>query len=475
MSNTPHHKNESAIFLKGVGWNSFGLLFRFFRFAYMVLFARMLKAETFGQYVLFFSIIEAISKIATMGLEYGTIKYVHAESARDSKEDNYDALPLIAVLAFLLTLLSTALTLWVSQLLFDQSEVLDEFRQFCYLIPPLSMLNFFSIVSRATLDMRYENIFRNCIETGGILAFGYFFLLFEPNLLALVKAHILASFVATILYISTFFKLTKGFTLNLRYRELFHQSYGMGLVAFANYTRTKADYFLLGKFLSFSQLAVYSMAVLVISLIGKINSAVAPIAGPLLHKIFMENDHEKLQKNLHQMLNFSLDAIFIGGIVLFFFNQDILILYGKSFVLNQHIFVGLLVAQMVLIFFGVPEQYLLFTKHQNVLFSLSAALIVVMAAAFSVLVPMYELKGAIASILVIYLLYGSLLMIELKKRLNLDIFSKKIRNKLMLFSLVFIATALSKEWLGIHRIVACASGVLFYAWWISKTSIKKRL
>lgn len=466
MSDQAPHKKESAIFLKGIGWNTAGIVFRFLRFAYHILFARMLGASSFGQYILFYSIIEAISKISTLGLEYGTIKFLQNQKARNTQVNMYHAVLVISLVAFALTLVVAAFSFGVFYGLFHQSPRMSGLVLYAMLVVPLGMLNFLSIVSRATLDMRYENILRNFVETGGILVFGYFFLRMDSSVFSLLKAHISASALAIILYVLLFSRLAQRSNLIVSWGNLFRESYVMGLVAFVNFTRAKVDYFLLGKFLTFSQLAVYSMAVQIISLIAKINSVMAPIAGPLIHTIFIENNQNKLQNNLRHMLQYSIRAIFIGGLILVFFYQDILILYGKSFVLDRNVFSVLLVAQMVFIFFGIPEQYLLFTKHQKTLLRLSTGLILMLAVSFTVVVPIYELMGAVWCILGSYALYGLAIVWQLRKKLQLHLFDDATMKNLLFFVSVFVLTILVSRWLDLNRFIAVPLSLAVYGVWI---------
>jgi|GEM_PF-4785085 len=458
---------EKNIFLKGIGWNSLGISFRLLRFAYLIVFARLLGIHAFGQYILFFSIVEAASKIATCGLEYGSIKYFQIQYKNQPNFHISTALFKILPLCMLTSIAVMLLVGGLAWVFFHQHLLLEDFLFYSLLIPLLGTLNFLSIVSRATLDMRYENIFRNCIETLGIFVFGYVFLNQAPLIISLFKAHACAACLSITCFLWALAKNYRPSPLKISWRMLFQESYVMGLVAFLSFTRSRVDYFLLGKFLSFSQLAIYSMAIQVIGIMGKLNSIIVPIAGPLVHSIYIKKEPEKLNAMASGLLKLSMIAICMSSAVLFFFYQDILILYGKSFVLDKYIFSLLLIAQMIFIFFGVQEQFLLYTSHQKSLLGISVLTIALMALSFSIAVPSFGLHGAAWSVLIVYALYAAALTYTLNQKLGLGILSKSLLNLLMAFSLSSMIALAASRLFHLNKIFLCMvflSSFSSFAW-----------
>ena len=64
-------QRDDSPLARGVLVNSLGVLLKTSRPLYLVLFARSLGIEDFGIYLLAFAIQEAVSKVATLGLNWG--------------------------------------------------------------------------------------------------------------------------------------------------------------------------------------------------------------------------------------------------------------------------------------------------------------------------------------------------------------------------------------------------------------------
>lgn len=316
--------DERRTLARGVAVNLAGILVKASRAFYLLLFSRVLGVESFGLYVLAFAVQEAVSKVAILGLNWGSMRVVGELKAAGRDHEIRPAVGKIlvftlafsSVTALLLALGAEA----VGEGLFGLPALARPLRLFCLGMPPLCGMFVLTYSYRPSLDMRYELYVRSVIEPVGVLLFGALFLAAGRGLDGAVLAHVIAAaagFAAALFLFARLYPRSPGPAGKVDAWMLFHSSAGMGGMEFLTTLKSRIDLMVLSRFLPLAHVGIYGAVIEIGTMLKKFRSAFDPILMPLSQSLLLKQEKEKLREQLALALGWSLQiGLAVFGVIL---------------------------------------------------------------------------------------------------------------------------------------------------------------
>jgi len=395
--------DERRTFARGVLVNLAGILVKVTRTLYLLLFSHLLGAKIFGLYLLAFAVQETLSKVAILGLNWGSMRTVG--QLKSAGREGEIRSTVLKILAFTLIFSSiTALTLavaadFIATTVFKLPELARPARIFCLGIPPLCGMFVLTYSCRPTLDMRYELYVRSIVEPVAVLLFGGLFLFAGWGLDGAVTAHVLAAIAGFAVAAFFFLRLFPGSDGNGRFPDLaglVHSSAGMGGMEFLSTLKGRLDLMVLSLFLPLTDVGIYGVIIEIGMVLKKFRAAFDPILMPMTQRLALRREREKLQEQLAYALGWSLRiGLGVFGIICLAPAQ-IVSLFGSDFVASG-VATALVVFSLGQLFnmsLGLMEGVLAITGFAYVTLINVVVLILLNLVLLLFLVPKWGMEGA---------------------------------------------------------------------------------
>lgn len=396
-------RNRSTPLARGVMVNAIGILAKASRALYLIVFSRMLGADSFGTYLLAFALQEIAGKIGILGLHWGGKQAVGALIASGHAGAVRRVMRRIVAVAMAGSL-CMALFLYVAAptiaRLMGHPEVASPLRVFTAAIPLVSGMYVLVYALRPRLNMKYEVYVTSVIEPIAVLLAGVALLSWHRSIAMAAWAHVSAALLAFVAAVVAFQRVypraAAGGAGRIELSALAHGSFTMGSMDLLNNLKTRIDFLVLARFLPSEVLGVYGAVAEIASVLRKSRAAFDPIMMPIAQRLHITHDFAGLQRETTRAVGWALQTgLGVLGVMVILPNA-LLGLFGTDFTgpLYAHALIVLAAGQVVYMSLGLSEGILAITGHGYVGLRNALALMAADVILLFVLIPHWGLMGA---------------------------------------------------------------------------------
>jgi O-antigen/teichoic acid export membrane protein len=319
-------------------------------YIFSLLITKLLGVESYGIFTLCFTVLSILVVISKLGLDNASVKSI-SKYITEGKDD-FALLYFrksIAVVTFTAFILSVGLYFcagWLA-LVFDNPQIENALKVTAFIIVPNALLHMQAEKVRGLKKMGWYSFLIN----GSISLFASCIFILLINFYASVSVASLWALglsIATLCIVASFridFKIKAPQWDSISYQNMFAVSIPMLLSGSMFLVMSWTDVLLLGYYLDETQVAVYSIAFKVSTLVAVALYAINSIASPQFSALFSNDDHIHLRKLAIQItqLNFLLTLPVIIGIVVF--SKYILGFFGPEYIVGQTVLLILCAGQ----------------------------------------------------------------------------------------------------------------------------------
>lgn len=293
----------------------------------------------------------------------------------------------------------------------------------------LSLLNF--QVLRGLHKLYLSEIASNILRFGSLLLL-CLILLWSDSFDYLLDGYILIFFiisaVTSIIIVNEFKTLRGPQDKKISYSEILKTSFPMSFSIISLLIMQSVDIFILEEYWGFETVGYYGAAVKVTTGIGIILATINAIIAPDISKLFFSGNQKDLKALIIRStnLNFYLTVPLI--ILIYLFSEEILSLFGSSYIMANSALIIMIVAQMFNAFCGSVGVYLNMTGRQNTFLMILLFSLLVNIALNVILIPKYGMQGAAIATgisLVLWNIIG-VVYIYIKDKIGVFVLSKWI-------------------------------------------------
>ncbi len=394
------------ILKRGVIVNTIGVVMRFSKALYVILFSSKLGVSQFGIYSYAFAIFDVICTVIQFGygqalsVQFG--KYKHrGNSNYIYKTGNY-----VFSIALLISLLASMGLYFVIPSLFKAVGIQDIYVRtmqiFCFAIPAFALKYNILFSLRASFDTRPEVLITSLIEPllifiGALIGF-YYRVNVNVACAAMVAAYNISALVSYWTFVKKYKLKTKENIMdpNFKFTSFLKKSYPIALMETMNMMMGRCDLLFIGYFVNSSMVGIYGAAFEITSMIMKVRAAVEPTLGSLVQKIHHEDNKAKMESWLTKSIFWTLlpTAIIVGTIIVspnffmsFFKFDDI---YRPYFMILSMLAVGRLLHAV----FGLIDVPLYMVDHSFSSMKISLFNFICNLILFFIMIPKIGIYGA---------------------------------------------------------------------------------
>ncbi|MFH1018687.1 MAG: oligosaccharide flippase family protein [Pseudomonadota bacterium] len=394
-------ENDHRQLAKGVLVNVLGMLAKASRPLFLIIFSRILGAEKFGLYMLAFATQEIVSKLAALGLDMGITRLVGRLLAQGRKDDVRAVVQKTlmvgvgtsGVVALALGLLADP----VSRLILGTERLGSPLRNFCWGMPAVCATTMILYSIRPTLRMQFELYVRSVVEPLLILVLGILALHLDLGVQGLSFAHNIAALAAMVLAWVFFLKIypaKKGPLANVNWKLLWNTGVPMGANELLNTFKNRLDVMVIGRFMSLTNVGIYSAVLEIGSVLRKLRATVDPVLMPMAQAHHERADTVRLNRNLSLALRWvMIPSMALFGVMLVV-PQVFLRFFGEAFEPGSAALRIMAGGQLVCVTLGLLEGVLLMVGYAYVPLINSAVMIGLNLLLLRFMVPRWGLEGA---------------------------------------------------------------------------------
>lgn len=395
---------NEMILKKGIIVNTIGIVSKFSKAFYLILFSTFLGATQFGVYTYSFALFEVACTILQFGygqrlaVEFG--KYRH----RGLEKYIYKTGNHIFIRASFVSTIAAAILYFSIPHIFEhighQDDYVVPLQILCFAIPAYSLKYNILFSIRASFDTRYEVIVLSMVEPLLILLGGWIAFQFHVDIQSLSWA-LVAVFHATLilsyfLYARKYKQAVNEFDPAVRFRKFVKASYPVALMEIMNMFMGKSDLLFIGYFVNPALVGIYGAAYEISSMITKIKAAIEPTLPSLMQKIHHENDKNKVREWFTRSMFWTLlPTTAIAGFEIL--DPRFCMSFFKFDVAYHHYFMVLPILAFGRLFhavFGLIDAPLYMVDHSHSSMRISLVNFVCNIALFALLIPKIGVFGA---------------------------------------------------------------------------------
>jgi O-antigen/teichoic acid export membrane protein len=320
------NQTNEMILKKGIIVNSIGIVSKFSKAFYLILFSTFLGATEFGIYTYAFAVFEVVCTVLQFG--YGQTlavvfgKYRHHGLQRYMFNVGNHIFKMAALVS---TIAATILYFLIPHIfthIGHQDVYVDALQIFCFAMPAHALKYNMLFSIRATFDTRFEVLVLSMIEPILMLIAGAIAFLFIK-----VDVHTLSWALVAVFYITcaiSYYLYSKKYKLaqneinpKFRLRKFVRSSYPLAFMEIMNTMMGRADLLVIGYFVNPALVGIYGAAFEISSMITKIRAAIEPTLASLMQKIHHENDKAKIREWFTRSMFWSLlPTTVIAGLII---------------------------------------------------------------------------------------------------------------------------------------------------------------
>ncbi len=377
------------------------------------------------------------SQLLLVGLNSTLVVYIHKYANDERKRKSLITLSLIIPLitALIFTVAYVLLKPWILAH-FQPDDVPFMHRYFMWL-PVFIILFIYSILLEqylcSQLKVAVSAFMREVVLRAAnilvILLYGFGYISFD----VLVAGTVLIYILPVLIFLLLALRLENfGFSFGLRhfsageYKEMGHFAWYHFLLSISFLMMSYMDALALPFYdhKGFSSVAIYQVAVFLISFMQLPSKALLPASFTVLAKAFSDNDMEKA-RDIFVRASINIFIPCVGVAVLLCCNLDNAVAVIKNgYAEIVPVFLILFIGRLFELATGMNDQVLSIAKYYKFNFYLSLLLVVVLFLLLRVLVPLYGIYGAAWSSTAIIILFNFIKLLFVWKKLDMQPFSR---------------------------------------------------
>jgi O-antigen/teichoic acid export membrane protein len=401
------------------------------QFIFSVVIARMYGAEGFGIYTLALSFTVISSVIGRWGLDQAALKFIAIYAERGEWSEvraiQKRALKLVMLISSICTILLLVASQWLARYLFHQPDLDTLLQIMVFAILPFSGLNLLAECLRAVKNISAYTVIQGVlVPTFSILTI-FLFAQFNFSIFSAAYAYVLACWVTFIvaLYLwSRFTKMTGESTISSCKMKLFETAAPMALVTIVAILMSFSETVLLGLFRSSEDIGIYSAALRLAMLTSFIVIAFNSILAPKFASLIRENRKTTVQKVARDSVAMMLVVALPLLVILIFYPEGVLKLFGYDFEKGATVLVILAFAQLVNVIMGPAGLLLMMGGGEKVMRKLTLNTWLISTVAGLFLIPQFGAIGAACSAFIGIVLLNILAVLQVKKLLGITLLYK---------------------------------------------------
>lgn len=394
-----------------------------------------LTPEELGLTRILFSFSALLATLMPLGLGNITIKFFPLFKNPETRNSGYFGFLLLSGFTGFLVVSSILLLLksYILNQFVEQSSLLTEF--FIMIFPLMLFLGFNSLLSIYSFSL-FKTSFPTMlndviIRVGSILIVSAYYLKwlsFDSFIILFVSVY----GIQTLLLISYIFIIDKpGFKINFpKFREVGFSKiikYGlvMSVASLSSLGLRYIDTIFVGKFLTLSMVAIYSVAALIPTIIEAPLVALEKITSPKIADAWAKKNIDEIRKIYYDS---SIYLLLIGGLIFIGVNiniQDLLKIIPKDYSLGINVVFMLSLSTMFNMATGVNNSVIYNSEYYRYGVGLLYLLIIFTVITNLIFIPLYGLEGAALATMISGFIYNSLKFILIKRKFQLNPFNIK--------------------------------------------------
>ena len=389
-------------------------------YAFTLYITNTLGAKAFGQYSLFFAVVNILSIVALFGTDRSVIRLYNDKNAEDGNKNVSHAMFAVLVSAFIFSLLLYLSWDWISNTFFSSTPAISTIRNFTVVLFFYSLYIFIAESLRAKNKMFLYGLLRFDMVFLLALILLFYFSNKEhewPHIASFFYAVIITAIIAIIFYL-------KEYRLKLKWepkviQKVLNISYPMLLASSVGLIVGWIDTFMLGYFTDERAVGIYNIAFKVAFISSFLLTTINTVISPRIAKLSAEQNKEELRKlvrKVSKILFIGASLIFLGTIL----NMDLILsLFGQEFTQGTLALALLLVGQFISSYSGPVAILLQMTGHEKIFMYISIAAMLINVVLNLILIPKYGYVGAAAASAFTLIFNNLCCVYYVKKELNM--------------------------------------------------------
>ncbi|MEZ4846490.1 MAG: oligosaccharide flippase family protein [Bdellovibrionota bacterium] len=299
------NQTNEMILKKGIIVNSIGIVSKFSKAFYLILFSTYLGATEFGVYTYAFAIFDVVCTVLQFG--YGQTlavvfgKYRHHNLQQYMFKVGNHVFRIAALISTLFAIAFYYLIPHVFTQIGHQDVYVDALQIFCFAMPAYALKYNILFSIRATFDTRFEVVVLSMIEPilmlfAGWIVFAFFNVDVHTLCWSLVAVFYVTCAISYVLYMKKYKLAHNEMNPKFRFRKFVRSSYPVAFMEIMNMMMGRADLLVIGYFVNPALVGIYGAAFEISAMITKIRAAIEPTLGSLVQKIHHENDKAKVRE-----------------------------------------------------------------------------------------------------------------------------------------------------------------------------------
>lgn len=392
-----------------------------------------LSPEELGLTRILFSFSALLATLMPLGLGNITIKFFPLFKNPDTRNSGYFGFLLLFGLAGFIIVSSILLFLksYILNHFFEHNTMLSEF--FMMIFPLMLFLGFNSLLSIYSFSLfktSFPSILNDVIiRIGSIMIVSAYYLKwlsFDSFILLFVLVYGLQ----TVILIFYIFMIDKpGFKIYLpKFREIgagkiFTYGLVMSVAGLSSLGLRYIDTIFVGKFLTLSMVAIYSVAALIPTIIEAPLVALEKITNPKIADAWAKKNLDEIRKIYYDS---SLYLLLIGGLIFIGINiniQDLLKIIPRDYSLGINVVFILSLSTMFNMATGVNNSVIYNSEYYRHGVALLYLLIVLTVITNVIFIPLYGLEGAALATMLSGFTYNTLKFLLIRKKFQMNPFN----------------------------------------------------
>lgn len=442
QSDTKKIAAGAGIFIGG------GMLGRAFLVLGQIFMARVLTLEAFGLYSLGWTILSIMAILTTFGMHVGLVRFgtpfYKAKDHNGLKNIIAQTFTISFVGSSFISLIIFFLANWISQVVFDEPSFAAILRIIAVGIPFASLLTVTTSATRLTQSNRYDVISQQFGRPFVHFVLVIIFYLAGLKLLGMAGAAVLSFMFAVSLnfyYINRLFpemikaKRTTGF-LN---QELLALSIPATMIGTVNFVNARIDRLMIGYFSVVEDVAIYQAISQIVIVFMIIQMAFITILAPMIADFLHSAQHQRLQQ-IYLMGNKW--ALYISlpffALILIVPNEIISLLFGSKYAGNSTILIILAIAELFNLSTGAVSTIMFMSGRERPYLWISLIAFAINITLNILFIPLWGTTGAAIATGTGTIILFSLVVLDVKRALNLFPYAKRFLKGLTAISLASI-------------------------------------
>ncbi len=416
------YKFELRNIAVNAGIGAFGIIFlNLMAFINNAIITRTLGADDYGLFVLVTNILYFIVVISQLGFGGTIVRFVSYYTGKGESEKVKGTIlygtKVLLFASLIVTVITIILSPIIAQNIFDRPEINSYLKILLLSLPFLvvtvvfnSSLNGLKLIKYQVLliNILHPLIFFSLISVvflSGYSLNGLIWAVFSMGVIELIMSYYFL--------FSKYFKLKKAVKPKVEKKELWKFASPLYIKQFFNNAILYVPIFLIGYFLSNTDVGVYNISFKIALLVSFSLGAFQLIFSPTISNLFARNNKQLIEQLYQSITKWVFTISLVTFLIIILFSDQILSIFGKEFVAGSTILLIMVCGEIFNATGGLAGNILVMSGRPKVALvnSLISFTLIFLLAWF--LIPAYGIMGAAVSYAVTIILINLLRLIEL--------------------------------------------------------------